>query len=330
MSRNPMTSSVDFSRDGVQHGHLKMPHSSDDSAWGAIMTPIAVIKNGEGPTALLTGANHGDEYEGSLALLELANTLKPDKVSGRVIVVPMMNYPAFRAGRRNSPIDGGNLNRSFPGQPTGGVTAKIADYFVQALLPMADLVLDMHSGGRTLEFIPFAASHQLDDTALESRCREAMEAFGAPYGVLMLEQDPDGLYDSAAEAMGKVFVTTELGGGGSTTAETVAIARHGVRNLLIHAGILSGEPTPPCRRLLDMPDERCFVVGDSSGLLEPCVDLGAPVTAGMPLARVYPLEGTGHEPVIYRAALDGILVGRRFPALTNAGDTLAVVAVPAE
>ncbi len=116
------------------------------------MIPICVIKNGEGPTALLTGANHGDEYEGPIALLKLAYDLKPEQVSGRVIIVPAMNYPAFRAGRRTSPIDAGNMNRIFPGRPDGTVTEKIADYFQRFLLPLADIVLDFHSGGRTLDF----------------------------------------------------------------------------------------------------------------------------------------------------------------------------------
>ena len=67
----------DFERDGVQHGFLKLPHSRDESAWGAVMIPITQISNGSGPTALLTGANHGDEYEGPIALFDLANTLRP-------------------------------------------------------------------------------------------------------------------------------------------------------------------------------------------------------------------------------------------------------------
>ena len=324
---NPTTATVDFERDGVQHGHLKLPHSSDDSAWGAIMIPVTVVKNGEGPPALLTGANHGDEYEGPIALLELASALRPEDVTGRVIVVPMMNYPAFRAGRRNSPIDGGNLNRSFPGVPNGGVTQKIADYFQRALLPLADVVLDIHSGGRTLEFLPFAAAHRLDDGEQEARCLAAMDAFNAPYGVIMLELDTAGTYDTAAESMGKTFVTTELGGGGSATASTVAIARRGVRNLLIHSGILAGEVEQGPSRHLDMPDESCFVVFENAGLLEMCVDLGTLVARGMELARVYPIEGSGRPPVVYRAARDGILLGRRFPALASPGDTLAVIGV---
>jgi hypothetical protein len=60
----------------VHHGFLRLPYSRDDSAWGSVMIPITVVKNGDGPTALLTGANHGDEYEGPIALQELTATLR--------------------------------------------------------------------------------------------------------------------------------------------------------------------------------------------------------------------------------------------------------------
>lgn len=126
---SPIAPTVDYEATGVQHGHLRLPYSRDDSAWGSIMIPITVVRNNEGPTALLTGGNHGDEYEGPIALFELARSLRAEEVSGRIIIVPAMNYPAFRAGRRTSPLDGGNLNRSFPGRPDGTVTEKIADYF---------------------------------------------------------------------------------------------------------------------------------------------------------------------------------------------------------
>src|SRR5919198_6650269 len=186
---SPITPTVDFNRDGVQHGFLRLPYSRDDSAWGSVMIPIAVIKNEEGPTALLTGANHGDEYEGPIALFDLARSLKSQDVRGRVIIVPAMNYPAFRAGTRTSPVDKGNLNRSFPGRPDGTVTQKIADYFQRHLLPLADIVLDFHSGGRTLDFVPFAAAHILPDKDQEARCFAAVEAFSAPWSMRMLEID---------------------------------------------------------------------------------------------------------------------------------------------
>jgi len=122
MKPSPVVSTIDFEADGVRHGHLRMPWSRDDSAWGSLTIPVTVVRHGVGPTALLTGANHGDEYEGPVALFDLAQRLKAEDMTGRVIIVPAMNYPAFRAGTRTSPIDRGNLNRSFPGRPDGTVT----------------------------------------------------------------------------------------------------------------------------------------------------------------------------------------------------------------
>ena len=328
MRPSPISATVDFDRDGVQHGFLKLPYSRDDSAWGAVMIPIAVIKRGNGPTALLSGANHGDEYEGPIALFGLARELEPAQVTGRIIIVPAMNYPAFRAATRTSPIDKGNMNRVFPGRPDGTVTEKIADYFQRHLLPLADVVLDIHSGGKTLQFVPFAAAHVLPDKAQQERCVAAMRAFNAPYSMMLLEIDSVGMYDTAAEAMGKTFVSTELGGGGSATAVTADIARRGVRNLLRHAGILGGAAECGPSVDLDMPSGDCYVSSESTGLLEMRADLGAKVRKGDVIARVYDCERTGLPPVEYRAKLDGILAGRHFPGLVQMGDTIGVLAVP--
>jgi len=327
---NPISATVNFERNGVQHGFLRLPYSRDDSAWGAVMIPITVAKNGKGPTALLTGGNHGDEYEGPVALMDLASSIDVSALSGRVIIVPAMNFPAFRAATRTSPIDKGNLNRLFPGKPDGTVTEKIADYFQRTLLPLADIVLDIHSGGKTLEFLPYCSAHRLPDEKQQAACVAAMKAFNAPYSMMMLEIDSVGMYDTAAEDMGKVFITTELGGGGTTSAKTVAIAKRGVRNLLIHAGILAGKTEQSPSTMLDMPSDDCFTFSDQDGLIEPCVDLGQPVRKNDVVAQIWPADRTGVAPTHYRAAMDGILVGRHFPGLAKAGDCIAVIALSVE
>ncbi|WP_442504116.1 N(2)-acetyl-L-2,4-diaminobutanoate deacetylase DoeB [Marinivivus vitaminiproducens] len=326
---SPIQATIPLDAEGVRHGFLRLPYSRDDSAWGSVMIPIAVIANGDGPTALLTGGNHGDEYEGPIALFDLARTLRPEDVSGRVIIVPALNYPAFRAGTRTSPIDKGNLNRSFPGHPTGQPTAKIADYVTRSLLPLADVVLDFHSGGRTLDFVPFAAGHILDDKEQEARIFDAVEAFGAPWSVKMLEIDAVGMYDTTAEQLGKVFVTTELGGGGTSRAETVRVARRGVHNLLVHAGILKGEMEQAPTRWLDMPGDECFTFATDDGMIETCIDLGTAVREGDPIARIHPVGATGTPSLTYRAAMDGVLAARHFPGLVKAGDCVAVLATVA-
>lgn len=327
---SPVRATVDFDAEGVQHGHLILPHSRDDSAWGSVMIPVAVIRNGEGPTALLTGGNHGDEYEGPIALFNLALTLQPEEVTGRVIILPTLNQPAFAAGRRTSPIDGGNLNRSFPGRPDGTVTQKIADYVQRVLLPLADVVLDFHSGGKTLDFLPFCAAHILPDTpeakAQEARALALVQAFGAPFSVRMLEIDAVGMFDTAAEDMGKVFVSTELGGGGTASARTVEIARRGVRDLLTAAGVVTGTVEPRPTRWLDMPDARCFHFAEAGGLIRFLVDLGDVVAEGQPLALIYPIGRTGLEPVEMRAARAGLVISRHHPGLVKPGDCAAVIA----
>jgi N-alpha-acetyl-L-2,4-diaminobutyrate deacetylase len=237
-----------------------------------------------------------------------------------------MNAPAVRAGTRTSPHDRLNLNRCFPGRPEGSVTEKIADYFQRTLAPMADYVLDFHSGGKTLDFLPFAAAHLLEDKAQEAACIAAMRAFNAPYSMTLLEIDAVGMYDTAVEAMGKVFVSTELGGGGTATARSVRIAAKGARNFLKHAGILAGAPEIGPTTMLDMPDGDCFVFSEGEGIMEPLVDMGETVEKGQPIMRIWAADLTGGKPHVYRARRAGLLCARHFPGLVKAGDCLGVVA----
>ncbi|WP_284455678.1 N(2)-acetyl-L-2,4-diaminobutanoate deacetylase DoeB [Alloalcanivorax xenomutans] len=326
---SPISATVDYHRDGVQHGFLKLPHSHDDSAWGSLMIPIAVVRNSAGPTVLLTGGNHGDEYEGITALIKLANRLRARDIAGRVIIVPMMNHPAALNGTRTSPIDKGNLNRAFPGDPCGTLTERIADYFTRYLVPLSDVVLDIHSGGRTLDLLPFAATHRLPDQDLARRCLEGALAFGAPNTLLMSELEGAALFDTVVENQGKVFISTELRGGGTSTPESVALAERGVENVLRYAGVLAGEPHPPvsASRMLEIPDNDHYLQSENAGLLEFCVGLGDEIRAGDLIARIYGMERTGAAPVEYRAPVSGILIGRRHPARVAMGDTFAVLAV---
>lgn len=322
-----ITPTIPLDADGTYHGFLKLAHSRDDSAWGSVMVPITVIKNGDGPTALLTGANHGDEYEGPVALQELALTLKPSDITGRVIILPMMNLPAFAAGTRCSPIDGANMNRSFPGDPRGTVTQKLCHFITTQLVAPADIVLDFHSGGSTLDFLPFAAAHILEDKTQEAACMAAMQAFNAPFSVRMLEIDNVGMFDTEVERLGKTFVTTELGGAGTSTPHTVTIARKGIRNLLIHAGIIAGQLEQAQTIQLDMPDDTCFAFSEHAGLIEYLVELGQQVQVGQPVARIWPADRTGVTPVSYAAQRAGILTARHVPGLVKTGDFISLVAV---
>ena len=96
-----ISTSIDFERDGKQTGFVNLPLSVHDDAWGVVAIPLTVIKNGRGPTVILEGGNHGDEYEGPIALGEIIRDLDPATISGRLIIVPAINLPAVVAGSRS-------------------------------------------------------------------------------------------------------------------------------------------------------------------------------------------------------------------------------------
>ncbi|RUA23026.1 hypothetical protein DSL92_01810 [Billgrantia gudaonensis] len=194
--------------------------------------------------------------------------------------MPCMNQPAVMAGKRTSGLDGGNLNRSFPGDPDGNVTGKIADYFPgdgaderRGARPA--------SGGRTLDIIPFGASRVGERRAAASRARGA-KAFGAPYAMMMFELDAAALFDTAVESQGKIFIGHRAGWRWHLDARASPSPKRGVRNVLIHYGLMEGTVEMPAEPqvYLDMPDASCYVQSEHSGLLEVCFALGERVEKG--------------------------------------------------
>jgi len=328
-----VTCNVDLGAVGKHYGYLTAPYSRNDSAWGSIQVPIITVCHGIGPTILFTGGLHGDEYEGQVALMNLARELEPERLQGRVIIVPSLNLPAVRAATRLSPVDGLNMNRIFPGRRDGTVSEMLADYVYTQLLPLTDVVVDLHSGGRSLDFVPSAVMHYLDDPSHFNRTLAAVKAFGAPLGLVLRELDNEGMLDTVVEDLGKTFISTELGGSSTLTAGNVAIARTGVENLLYHFGLLDGEPSSPevfgraPTRLMQTPDDRSFVIAEDDGIFEILADLGTEVTIGQPIGRIHDFNDPKRPPTLYDARRSGVVFSRHAMGLIKRGDCLAVIAI---
>lgn len=325
-----IVATVDYENPGKQIGQLIVPNSTNHSGWGSLLMPICVVGNGEGPTVLFTGGNHGDEYEGPLALLKLARELTAERVNGRVIILPGLNFPALLTGTRLSPIDGRNMNRVFPGRFDGSVTEMIADYVYRALLPMADAVVDLHSGGSSMIFTPCAVVHRLDDAQQMRATLDAGKAFGAPILLLLRELDSAGMLDGAVEDLGKVFVSTELGGGGFVTPHSLAVAERGVRNILRHFGVLDEPSEGETSRLMETPPVGAYEMARSDGLYEPLLEVGEAVRSGSPLGRIHDPHVPEQPAREIRSTLDGVLITRAGRGWVRRGDTIAVLATDIE
>jgi predicted deacylase len=321
---SPIACTVDLAGDGRQVGRLQVPRSANTAGWASTWVPIVSVANGSGPTVLVLGGNHGDEYEGQVAALHLARTLRPEQVSGRVIIVPVVSMEASKAGTRLWP-SGANFNRSFPGRPGGAANEQLADFFTRALLPPSDVVIDMHSGGRTACFIPCSHMHVVDDAAQRVRMLEGMLAWNSDFHYLYIDIAGHGLLPVEAENQGKIVVTTELGGGGHVFAKTHRLAQNGLANVLRWSGVLEGEVvTREGAIVLDGRDPRNYLFAPESGVFEALVDPGEPVSAGQPVGLIHFIERPDREPEVVESALDGYCACIRAIANTTQGDNVVV------
>jgi len=328
-----IAATIDLDGPGLQHGFLKLPHSTHESAYGWIPIPITVAANGSGASVLLVAGNHGDEYEGQIALMKLVRSLDPARLQGRLIVLPAANFPAVMAGRRVSPIDGGNLNRSFPGNDNGTPTEMIAHYIESVLLARCQVCLDLHSGGSSLEYVAHAHARRPDDTERRAKTLALIAAFGAPYGGLAkpLQGEPRTL-SAAAERQGVIYLNAELGGGGTVSHDLVEMAKAGVRRALASLGVLPIDPsTPPAPALRPFSVEGAanYVYCLEDGLFEPFAQLRQDVVAGQSAGAVH-FPGTPwrkEEVVTFETA--GMVLCRRFPGWARRGDCLYQLASPA-
>lgn len=323
---------IDFSKSGKQQGFLRVPYSHNLGGWANVMIPITTLARGDGPTVLVLGGNHGDEYQGQIAIMKMARALEPEHVHGRIILIPSLNFPAARAATRLSPLDGMNLNRAFPGEAEGSVTSQIAHYLTNVLFPMSDVVIDIHSGGRSMEFVPCAHMHLVPDLEQRRRMMAAMLAWNTDFAFLYTDIAGTGLLPVEAENQGKLVVTTELGGGEAIPASVHRIAQSGLRNVLMHVGLLEG--TPETRESLGKPPTVLtqalhvddYLLAPESGIFEVTKDLGELVLEGECVGYIHHLERPDREPEAIVAKSAGHLITMRAPCLTQQGDCVAVIA----
>lgn len=321
---------VDFDASGKQVGHLNLPQSEHDDAWGVVPIPVAVIANGSGPTVLLEGGNHGDEWEGPITLCELVRDLDPGEVQGRLIVLPAINWPAVAAARRTSPLDGKNMNRCFPGDPLGTATDQIVAYVNDVLFPMADAFLDLHSGGSSLDILPSAILEAAPDPEHTARNRAAAAAFGTDNVVAIDNRGDPRTATAAAVRAGLTVVGTEMAGAGTVSIDAVELCRRGVRNVLAHLGVLParfGQPRTAPANMLVLGND-AHLLSPVHGVFEPLHELGASVRAGDSVGRIHDLADMLAPPRVLTAACDGVVFGHRHPGAVKPGGCCVVVAKP--
>ncbi|MCC6453863.1 MAG: succinylglutamate desuccinylase/aspartoacylase family protein [Caldilineaceae bacterium] len=315
--------SLDALPEGVKTtGWMQVAPRVDGGMW---RLPVLSVRGSKpGPTLVVLGAVHGDEYEGVEAIPQAFAEIDPAVLNGTLVMVPVCNLPAYEAALRSSPVDGLNLARVFPGQVDGTVTERIAHALTEQLFRHADFLLDLHSGGVAYE-IPTLVGYIHDDGELGQRSLAAAQAFGAPVMWGHPLPMPPGRSLSAAVTLGVPCLYTEAPGGGSARPADVACFRRGILNLMRHLGMLAGTPETPAHSLHLVGDGNLDIVTTApvAGYFRPSVALLDFVQRGEPLGSL--LDFFGNTLATVTAGADGVVIMLRRLHRVHVGEGLLQV-----
>jgi N-alpha-acetyl-L-2,4-diaminobutyrate deacetylase len=309
-----------------------------DSIWGDHLMPLTVLvgaraKAGEG--LVVFGSNHGNEYEGTAVVRHLMRDFALTQVTGRIILVPILNPAAFRTGTRDSTLDDRvNLNRAFvdsAGQhpSTRGITHRIAAFVRAVIWPHVHMVIDLHAGGLVARFQPLISFHALDDPAQSRLVEESARWFGTPL-VITYQNETPGLLSSEAERLGKITLGAELGWGTALSVDGVRYGRHGVTAAAIRHGQMQGQIVPIAHHAAgtqiraEMIDRECFTVAPFTGHYEPLLECGARVAAGELVGLLHDFERIDLDPWPVRAGVDGVVIAQAWGAAVLQGQHILV------
>ena len=322
---------IDWEKDGKQLGTLHLPHSPDDDAWGVIPFPVASIRNGNGngPVVVVCGAVHGDEYEGPVVIAELMREIQPDDVHGQLILLPAFNAPALRAGRRTSPIDRFNLNRTFPGDDYGAPTQQIARYVADHVFSRANFHVDLHAGGRTLIIQPSVHVVMADgmDPALVAANARMADAFGIAITVKMTNMGDYRTSAGYTTSRGIPTLSAEMGMAGWLTGESVQLTREATRRVLKHTGVLPRIATVAGvrTRWTRISGPAAYVFAPCDGYFERRFKLGDAIKAGQLAGLMHELARPEQEPEPVYFKSSGMLYAHGLVGHVRAGQNLAVL-----
>jgi uncharacterized protein len=268
--------------------------------------PVIEVTGSDGPRLTVIAGVHGCEYASMAGVRAWANTLAGRDLRGSVVAVPVLNISAFT--ERSPfvvPADGKNLNRYFPGNPSGSVTERLADAAFNRLIVGSDAYIDAHCGDQPEALEPFAL---YETGPAEDRAAELAAAYGLGY-IIRQAPGPDravsGTSSSAAAAAGIPAITAEAGGCGLVEPARVKQHVRGLNRVLAHLGLTDGDfgagPAEPAVRL----NKFIWLRTEHGGWWEPTVAVGESVAKGQVLGTVTSLDGA-EELASVESPVDGV------------------------
>ncbi|KEF33092.1 hypothetical protein D777_00100 [Marinobacter nitratireducens] len=271
-------------------------------------TPVLVVNGAHaGPTLCLTGAVHGDELNGIEIIRRAMYDLEPDKLSGRVVGVPIVNLPGFQQASRYLP-DRRDLNRHFPGSPDGSLADRIAYSLFENIIRHCDMLVDIHTGSLKRTNLP-----QLRADMNNAAVAEFTRGFDR-MAVVHSTGSPGMLRNAAVDA-GITTVTLEAGESHRIQEHQIEAGVNSLNSLMEKQGMISrmfvwGDPEP-------VYYDSDWIRTEYGGILFSSVELGDRVTQGEVLGYVADPITNAQYPI--RSSSDGRIIGMAVDQVVMAG-----------
>ncbi len=262
--------------------------------------PVITVTGAKPGKTLLVGAGvHGGEYPAIEAVIRLARELEPTDLAGTVVLMPVLNLPAFWSRSMFvCPVDGVNPNRVFPGDPAGSYSEQMTHAFVHEFIIHADAYLDLHGGDIPEALVPFTICRE-GETEVDRQSKELALAFGLPYLLAVsrpIQQAKGSASFVAAAESGVPAVLAEAGGVGQLQGEAVTLLTEGVRRVMKHLGISRHSLPEPAAPFLLTAFE--WVYASNAGMFYPTVAAGDFVWQGDEIGTVGSLFGDTLEAIV--------------------------------
>ena len=289
--------------------------------------PLIILHGSEsGPSLYVSAGVHGDEPDGTAAVIDAARSLDPYHLVGTFIGAPVVSVPSFLAkasvdvaGVRENPIDWKNLARVYPGSPDGTVTDRMANVIAAQIFPTVDYAIDLHSGGTRGTSVHLAGfmgvEGKLGELSLELAKQFPME--------LLWRASPWSRIGTVAREAGVPLVIAETTGQGRAEDWDVETNVVGIRNVMKYLDMIKGvsEGIPEKRRYID---SETYVYANIGGILRPKVKTGELIAEGQLLGIVHDVYGNTVEEA--HASLDGIVTGIRTKPVVWGGEPMFLIA----
>ncbi|UGU15488.1 succinylglutamate desuccinylase/aspartoacylase family protein [Sinomicrobium kalidii] len=291
--------------------------------------PVTVIKGkNKGPVFSIVAGVHGYEYPPIVAVQELLNEVDINMLSGTLIVVPIANIEAFY-GRTPfiNPVDGKNLNNTFPGSATGTVTEQLAYLITREIIDHSDFFLDIHGGDASEDLLPFVCYYNRRDTPEETKLAKTLsEKSGfrhiVSYPYTITSAEPAKYAFKQATQQGITALSIEAGKLGNVQPENVRATKQAVYNMLAHLGIYKAPSakTVPDTRAPVLLNAQTYIRVPEKGIFYSKHKSGDKVKKGDVLGFI--TDEFGNRKAEIRSPAEGTILYKVGTPPVNKGETL--------